>query len=73
MAILIFMMPVFPAHGQEHNFGPCSLPVDWSNIHLNTEGQPENPARILLVTNRQFNTETADGEFFTNELSEYRM
>ena len=72
LAFLISMILSISAHGQQSNFGPCSLPVDWSNIELNLEGQPKSPARILIVTNRLFNTEDADEEPFSNELSEYR-
>ncbi len=66
------MMPAFSTHGQESNFGPCSLPVDWSNIHLNNNGLPANSAKILIVTNRSLNPDAADGEIFPNDISDYR-
>jgi len=72
LAILISMIPLICLDGQQSNFEPCSLPVDWSNIKLNLEGQPESPARMLIVTNRLFNAEDANDEPFSNDLSEFR-
>jgi hypothetical protein len=70
--MFLFMILVSPLRGQENRFGPCSLPSDWSNIHLNTDGMPAHPGKILIVTNRPFQPESTDGELFPNEISNYR-
>ena len=78
MKTLFIMIWMFSLHAallsaQENSFGPCSLPVDWSNIELNKDSLPDKTARILIVSNRAFNPEAEDGRFFSNDLSEYRM
>lgn len=70
--MFLFLILVAPLRGQENKFGPCSLPVDWSNIHLNTDGMPAHAGKILIVTNRPYNPESTDGELFPNEISDFR-
>jgi hypothetical protein len=72
VALAIFMILTGPLPGQENKFGPCSLPVDWSNIHLNTDGMPAHTGKILIVTNRPYHPEPDDGELFPNEISDFR-
>ncbi len=54
MLIMMFTMQTTLLTGQENTFGACSLPVDWSNIELHMEGLPEKAAKILIISNREF-------------------
>ena len=72
--ILLFLIILLTttASGQESNFGPCSLPVDWDNIQLKTDELPASAGTFLVVTNRSFEPGAADGAIFPNNISDYR-
>jgi hypothetical protein len=57
---------------QENKFGPCSQPMGWDRITVSEDPLPEGTRKFLVVTCRPFITEPAEGEYFPNEIAEFR-
>jgi hypothetical protein len=72
ISLFLIIMLAASVCGQESNFGPCSLPVEWDNVQLITDGLPDSAGKFLVVTNRPFEPGAADGAIFPNKISDYR-
>ncbi|MDX2429961.1 MAG: alpha/beta hydrolase [Bacteroides sp.] len=72
IGFLFLLISTCTIKGQQANFPPCSLPVDWDQIEVTDSPLPESAKKFLIVTNRSYNADAPDGVVFTKELSEFR-
>lgn len=71
VSLTLSFVCVFYLSGQEENFGFCQLTQSWQNIKI-IDHKPTGYSKILIVTNRPFISEPNKGEFFPNDIAEFR-
>ena len=72
LLLVLGIMVSLHVSGQQDKFGPCSLPVEWDQISLITGEMPKDVDKILVVSNRLFQPDDPYGEFFANDIAEFR-
>ncbi len=69
---LFFFFFTGTMNGQQAHFPPCSQPFDWEHVRVTDAQLPKEAKKFLIVTNRPYVADAPEGEFFPNEVAEFR-